>query len=145
MSLRRILIIDDDPAFGAFVAKAISKLEFEILQITDAGTFRRHLDEWKPDVVIVDLKMVLRPGTQAQNCSASRAAPGEIWVQSDPFIIGGVSRGGNRHWSGCIHQDRIGAGPLDIPGPVHDRDNYLVGSAAGLVVSAADRGIGGLY
>ena len=57
MAGRRLLVVDDIPAFGEFVSKVASDLGFEVEVTTDGHAFRDCYDTVDPTVVMVDLIM----------------------------------------------------------------------------------------
>jgi CheY-like chemotaxis protein len=57
MKEKRLLIVDDEPKFAAFVQKVAIGLGFEV-EVTHHGTdFQREYELQRPDVVIIDMVM----------------------------------------------------------------------------------------
>lgn len=55
MSLRQLLLIDDEPDFGRFVAEAAEEAGYNAHITTTAGPFQHNYLEIRPDVVALDL------------------------------------------------------------------------------------------
>jgi EAL domain-containing protein (putative c-di-GMP-specific phosphodiesterase class I) len=72
----RLLVIDDEPAFGQIVKKVAEAGGFEVVVTRDPSAFMRAARQWHPSVIILDLKMPGTDGVQllrtlaADNCSA---------------------------------------------------------------------------
>jgi EAL domain-containing protein (putative c-di-GMP-specific phosphodiesterase class I)/AmiR/NasT family two-component response regulator len=72
----RLLVIDDEPAFGQIVKKVAEAGGFEVVVTRDPPAFMRAARQWHPSVIILDLKMPGTDGVQllrtlaADNCSA---------------------------------------------------------------------------
>jgi EAL domain-containing protein (putative c-di-GMP-specific phosphodiesterase class I)/AmiR/NasT family two-component response regulator len=56
----RLLMIDDEPAFGRLVKKIAQDAGFEVVVTDDPGSFVKTARLWHPSVIMLDLKM---PGT----------------------------------------------------------------------------------
>lgn len=59
MSLRRVLVVDDDPDIREYFAAVLGDHGYEVAEAGDASSALARLDHFTPDVVIVD---VLLPG-----------------------------------------------------------------------------------
>ena len=57
MTGQRLLVVDDEPAFGEFVRKVASGLGFAVEVTTGGHAFKQHYDVFDPTVVVVDLIM----------------------------------------------------------------------------------------
>ncbi|HEY0447018.1 MAG TPA: response regulator [Allosphingosinicella sp.] len=57
MSQRQLLLIDDEPAFGRFVAHAAAEAGYAAHVTLSAEPFKRKYRELAPDVVALDLAM----------------------------------------------------------------------------------------
>jgi DNA-binding response OmpR family regulator len=55
MTPRQLLLIDDEPAFGRFVAEAAGEAGYEAHVTTTAGPFKHNYLEIRPDAVALDL------------------------------------------------------------------------------------------
>ena len=55
--MRQLLLIDDEPAFGRFVAHAAGEAGFEAHVTTSAEPFKSRYRELAPDAVALDLAM----------------------------------------------------------------------------------------
>ena len=54
---RKLLVVDDEPEFCDFVAKAGSQVGFETTKIIDSREFQEHYLRTAPEVVVVDMVM----------------------------------------------------------------------------------------
>lgn len=68
-----ILIVEDDPAIGAFVQTALAREGFEIELVDDGETALRHIERTAPDLVLLDLMLPGMDGLQV--CQALRRRP----------------------------------------------------------------------
>jgi EAL domain-containing protein (putative c-di-GMP-specific phosphodiesterase class I) len=72
----RLLVIDDEPAFGQIVKQVAEAGGFEVVVTRDPSAFMHAARQWHPSVIILDLKMPGTDGIQllrtlaADNCSA---------------------------------------------------------------------------
>ena len=56
---RRVLIVDDEPRVREIAASYLAKDGFDVRQAADGGEARRHLIEFRPDLIVLD---VMFPG-----------------------------------------------------------------------------------
>lgn len=57
MTERRLLIIDDEPDFCAFVREVAERLGFAVTATSDADEFKSSFDGARPDVIVLDVVM----------------------------------------------------------------------------------------
>lgn len=57
MSTARLLIVDDDPAVGAIIARGAEASGVAALATADAATFFDRVEDWAPTMLAVDLRM----------------------------------------------------------------------------------------
>jgi response regulator RpfG family c-di-GMP phosphodiesterase len=70
---RRLVLVDDEPAFRALLAATFAGDEFEIAEATDATEARDIVRLWRPDVVLLDVAM---PGLDGISfCRELKARP----------------------------------------------------------------------
>jgi EAL domain-containing protein (putative c-di-GMP-specific phosphodiesterase class I) len=84
----RLLMIDDEPAFGRLVKKIAQESGFEVVVTDDPDSFVKTARLWRPTVIVLDLKMPGTDGIQllrilaADKCAAhivlSSGAEGKI-------------------------------------------------------------------
>jgi EAL domain-containing protein (putative c-di-GMP-specific phosphodiesterase class I) len=73
----RLLVVDDEPAFGRLVKKVAEGMGFEVVATEDPRAFAKTARSWHPDVIITDLNMPGVDGIQllrslaADKCAAS--------------------------------------------------------------------------
>src|SRR5260370_31527874 len=72
----RLLVIDDEAAFGQIVKRVAEASGFEVIVTDDPSIFTNAARRWRPTVIMLDLKMPGTDGVQllrtlaADNCSA---------------------------------------------------------------------------
>jgi len=77
MTGNRLLIVDDEPAIGAFVGRIAAKIGYEILAVSTADKFLEHVRSWRPTHIMMDLQMPVVDGAAllshlaAEKCAAS--------------------------------------------------------------------------
>lgn len=57
MNNKRLLIVDDEPRFAAFVGKVATPLGYEVEITTHGREFQRAYERKKPDVIVIDMVM----------------------------------------------------------------------------------------
>lgn len=57
MSNKRVLIVDDEPDFGAFVRRVAEKLDFEVKVTTNPRAFKEIFRLFNPTVIVLDIVM----------------------------------------------------------------------------------------
>src|SRR5687767_1094690 len=57
MAQPRLLLIDDEPALGAYLSDAARECGFEPIQTSEDGRFRQEFVSARPDMVALDLGM----------------------------------------------------------------------------------------
>ena len=55
--LKRILVLDDNEDILEVVHEALSYAHFEVMSISECGTFMQVMDEFGPDLVLLDYRM----------------------------------------------------------------------------------------
>jgi two-component system OmpR family response regulator len=60
----RLLVIDDEPAFGQIVKRVAEASGFEVIVTHDPSAFMHAARQWHPSVIILDLKMPGIDGVQ---------------------------------------------------------------------------------
>jgi EAL domain-containing protein (putative c-di-GMP-specific phosphodiesterase class I)/AmiR/NasT family two-component response regulator len=95
--MSRLLIIDDERAFGEFVAKVARQAGFEASATDNAVDFRRRLDEAVPSVVVMDLQMPGVDGLELLHELGERRCRARIVLVSgeDPRVLDAARRLGN--------------------------------------------------
>jgi EAL domain-containing protein (putative c-di-GMP-specific phosphodiesterase class I) len=77
MTGNRLLIVDDEPAIGAFIGRVAANIGFEILAVSTADKFLEHVRNWRPTHIMMDLQMPVVDGLAllsnlaAEKCTAS--------------------------------------------------------------------------
>lgn len=57
MATKRLLVLDDEPDFGAFVRRVAEGLGFEVTVLDRATEFRSSYQTVQPDIVVLDIVM----------------------------------------------------------------------------------------
>lgn len=77
MTGNRLLIVDDEPAIGAFIGQAAANVGYEIMTVSTADKFLEHVRTWRPTHIMLDLQMPVVDGLAllsqlaAEKCDAS--------------------------------------------------------------------------
>ena len=58
----RVLVVDDDPGIVAVVSEALEEAGYEVQEVGNGGEALRLLEEWRPDVILLDLAMPVVDG-----------------------------------------------------------------------------------
>ena len=74
MAGQRLLVVDDEPAFGEFARKVAAGLGFAVEVTTDGYAFKQRYDDFDPTVVMVDLFMPDIEGMELVQWLAERSA-----------------------------------------------------------------------
>jgi len=64
MSGHRLLIIDDEPAVGALIARIAARVGYQTLVIDRADDFMQHVHTWQPTHIVMDLQMPVVDGLE---------------------------------------------------------------------------------
>jgi DNA-binding response OmpR family regulator len=57
MTRKRLLVVDDEADFGAFVRRVAEKLDFEVVVTTNARAFKEIFHRFDPTVIVLDIVM----------------------------------------------------------------------------------------
>ncbi len=77
MTGNRLLIVDDEPAIGAFIGRVAANIGYEIMAVSTPDQFLQHVRNWRPTHIMMDLQMPLVDGLAllshlaAEQCGAS--------------------------------------------------------------------------
>jgi DNA-binding response OmpR family regulator len=74
MQDKRLLICDDEPAFGRFVQNVAEDLGYEVRVTTDGRAFIEAYNSFKPTMIILDMIMPGMDGNEIVLGSRSRNA-----------------------------------------------------------------------
>ena len=74
VSAGRVLVVDDEPAVGRVVADLLGDEGYEVRWATNGEEALRVLDDWLPDVIVLDLMMPVMDGPSFR--VAQRHLPG---------------------------------------------------------------------
>lgn len=120
MALPRLLLIDDEPALAAFVAKAADMCGFEPVIAEQDQQFRDSFRENRPKMVVLDLGMPGMDGVELLRFLASES-------YSDPvLIISGFDR--RVLDSAFRYGEALGlqmVGPLEKPARLEELEEIL--------------------
>ncbi len=76
MTANRLLIVDDEPAIGAFVGRVAANVGYDIMAVSTPDKFLEHVRSWRPSHIMVDLQMPVVDGLAllshlaAEKCTA---------------------------------------------------------------------------
>ena len=87
MTARRLLLIDDEPDFGAFVGRVARGLGYEVELTTRAAEFQEAYARFAPTHVIVDIVMPDKDGIEIVGWLAAMGCAAHV------FIISGYNPG----------------------------------------------------
>ncbi|MEZ5830830.1 MAG: EAL domain-containing response regulator [Dongiaceae bacterium] len=77
MTRNRLLVVDDEPAIGAFVGRVAANIGYEIMAVSTPDKFLEHVRTWRPSHIMMDLQMPVVDGLAllsnlaAEKCTAS--------------------------------------------------------------------------
>jgi EAL domain-containing protein (putative c-di-GMP-specific phosphodiesterase class I)/AmiR/NasT family two-component response regulator len=78
----RLLVIDDDPEFGALIKKAAKGSEFEVVVTADPVGFAKLVRSFRPTVIMLDLNMPGTDGIQLLRLLAADRSPAKVILSS---------------------------------------------------------------
>ena len=82
MTMRKLLIIDDEPDIAQFVAQVAEGLGYDVRTTSDPEEFKRQYAEFQPDVVILDVVMPEVDGIELVKHLAENGCTSKILVIS---------------------------------------------------------------
>ncbi|HET6159837.1 MAG TPA: EAL domain-containing response regulator [Dongiaceae bacterium] len=86
MTGNRLLIVDDEPAIGAFIGRVAATAGYEVLAVSTTDNFMEHVRNWRPTHIMMDLQMPVADGlTLLSNLAAEKCTASII-------LISGVDR-----------------------------------------------------
>jgi EAL domain-containing protein (putative c-di-GMP-specific phosphodiesterase class I)/CheY-like chemotaxis protein len=85
--MNRLLIVDDEPAMGAYIARVADGLGYEVLITSTPDTFLEHVRTWNPTHIVMDLKMPNVDGIALLSHLAAEKCAAHI------LLISGADRG----------------------------------------------------
>ena len=87
MTANRLLIVDDEPAIGAFISRVAANVGYEILAVSTVDKFLDHVRGWRPTHIMMDLHMPLMDGLVLLSHLAAEGCKATI------VLISGADRG----------------------------------------------------
>src|SRR2546425_11140230 len=78
----RLLMIDDEPAFGQVIKKVAQDCGFEVAVTADPAIFMNAVRMWHPTVIMLDLKMPNTDGIQLLRVLAADKCTAHVVVTS---------------------------------------------------------------
>jgi EAL domain-containing protein (putative c-di-GMP-specific phosphodiesterase class I) len=87
MASNRLLVIDDDPASSAIVARIARGCGFDSIITTDIDDFRGKFLSWDPTVVVTDLAMPEMNGNELMHWLAQKSCEAHILIISGSYAL----------------------------------------------------------
>ena len=86
----RLLVIDDEPAFGQIVKRVAKACGFDVVVTDDPTAFTNAARQWRPTVIMLDLRMPGTDGIQLLRTLAADKCTAQIVVTSgeDRKVLG---------------------------------------------------------
>lgn len=78
----RILVVDDEPALGVLVRRALAPLGYEVEVTTQARRFKELFEEQPPTAVIIDIVMPETDGIELIRWIAARSVDVRVIIAS---------------------------------------------------------------
>jgi EAL domain-containing protein (putative c-di-GMP-specific phosphodiesterase class I)/ActR/RegA family two-component response regulator len=78
----RLLVVDDEPAFGTIVKRVAQGCGFEVVVTETAGAFMSAARSWHPTVILLDLKIPGSDGIELLRSLAADKCPAHIVLSS---------------------------------------------------------------
>lgn len=93
-SAGRLLVIDDEPAVGAFIGRVARRAGFDVIVTADAADFKQRIRSWKPALVVLDLGMPETDGIELLRFLADERVTARILIISgfDERILDAAER-----------------------------------------------------
>lgn len=82
MSDGRLLIVDDEPAFGAFVRTVAERMGYEVQVTTQAREFQKAFDGFAPTDIVIDIVMPDADGIELIRWIADKGSNARIIIAS---------------------------------------------------------------
>lgn len=95
MADKRLLIVDDEPAFGLLVTAAARKLGYEVVATTEAAGFKSAYRTFDPTVVMLDIVMPDEDGVELIGWLAGQGCKAKV------IVVSGVDAR-YAHWAGTL-------------------------------------------
>jgi DNA-binding response OmpR family regulator len=93
----RLLLIDDEPTVGRFIAHAAEECGYQAVATISAESFRSQYRAAPPDAVAVDLALPCSDGVELLRFLAEESFPGKVLIISgfDPRVLESALRLGS--------------------------------------------------
>lgn len=82
MPAKKLLVIDDQPNIGEFIRKAAERRGFVVQVTTEAAEFRRALDRFVPDIIVLDVVMPEQDGIELIRYLADKGCKARLIIVS---------------------------------------------------------------
>lgn len=82
MGANRLLVVDDEPEIGAFVAEVAEDLDFEVETLSDPVRFAAVLRSFEPTVIVLDLQMPGQDGIELLRLLAETGSQAKVLIAS---------------------------------------------------------------
>jgi DNA-binding response OmpR family regulator len=78
----RLLIVDDEPAYGRVIKRAAEQIGFEVLVAEDARVVAKTVRSWRPSVILLDLQMLNIDGIEVLRGLAADKSEAHVVLSS---------------------------------------------------------------
>jgi EAL domain-containing protein (putative c-di-GMP-specific phosphodiesterase class I) len=143
MTDNRLLIVDDEPAIGAFIGRVAANAGYEIMAVSTADKFLQHVRAWRPTHIMMDLQMPLMDGpTLLSHLAAEKCTAGITLVSGvDRSVVEAaarVARARGLKVSGVLIKPIRAAELLDALNKIRNEDPWLTAESLWAALAAQE-------
>ena len=82
MTDRKVLVIDDQPQIGDFIRNVAERLGFDVMVTSEPNAFKAGYDEFRPDIIVLDVVMPEQDGIELIRYLADRGCNSRLIIVS---------------------------------------------------------------